>query len=75
MRPRGSAGARLETLTYREVLDLAKDRALRDYLVALMKDLNGNVTQAAERAGVERESMHRLLKRYGVKSEDFKPKA
>jgi len=75
MRPRGSAGARLETLTYREVLDLAKDRALRDYLIALMKDLNGNVTQAAERAGVERESMHRLLKRYGVKSEDFKPKA
>ena len=74
LRPRGSAGGRLETLTYREVLDLAKDRALRDYLVALMKDLNGNVTQAAERAGVERESMHRLLKRYGVKSEDFKPR-
>jgi DNA-binding NtrC family response regulator len=74
LRPRGPSGARLETLTYREVLDLAKDRALRDYLVALMKDLTGNVTQAAERAGIERESMHRLLKRYGVKSEDFKSK-
>ncbi len=75
VRPRGPAGARIETLTYREVLELAKDRALRDYLVALMKDMNGNVTQAAERAGVERESMHRLLKRYGVRSEDFKPKS
>ena len=39
-----------------------------------MKDLDGDVTQAAERAGVERESLHRLLKRYGVRSEDFKPK-
>ena len=39
-----------------------------------MKDLTGNVTQAAERAGIERESMHRLLKRSGVKSEDFKTK-
>jgi len=30
------------------------------------------VTRAAERAGIERESLHRLLKRYGVRSEDFK---
>lgn len=73
-RPRGSSVARLETLTYRDMLDLARDRATRDYLIALMKDLHGNVTQAAERAGVERESLHRLLKRHGVRSEDFKPK-
>ena len=67
-------GPRLETLTYRDVLDAARERATRDYLVALMKDLGGNVTQAAERAGIERESMHRLLKKHGVRSEDFKPK-
>jgi DNA-binding NtrC family response regulator len=67
-------GPRLETLTYRDVIDTARDRATRDYLVALMKDLGGNVTQAAERAGIERESMHRLLKKHGVRSEDFKPK-
>ena len=42
--------------------------------VAVMKDVSGNVTQAAERAGIERESMHRLLKKHGVRSEDFKPR-
>ena len=62
----------LESMSYRDVLETARDRATREYLVALMKELGGNVTQAAERAGIERESMHRLLKRYGVRSDDFK---
>jgi transcriptional regulator of acetoin/glycerol metabolism len=37
-----------------------------------MRELGGNVTEAARRAGMERESLHRLLKKYGVRSEDFK---
>jgi len=65
----------IEKLSYRDMLDTARDRATREYLVALMKELGGNVTQAAERAGIERESMHRLLKKHGVRSDDFKPKS
>ncbi|TMQ05564.1 MAG: sigma-54-dependent Fis family transcriptional regulator [Deltaproteobacteria bacterium] len=65
---------RPETLTYRDMLEAARERATRDYLVAVMKDVGGNVTQAAERAGIERESMHRLLKKHGVRSDDFKPR-
>ena len=64
----------LEERAYRDVLDVARERATRTYLIALMRDLAGNVTQAAERAGIERESLHRLLKKHGVRSEDFKPK-
>ncbi|MFH0342729.1 MAG: sigma-54-dependent transcriptional regulator [Chromatiales bacterium] len=59
-------------LTYRETVNLAVDRASREYLVALLREFSGNVTQAAARAGVERESLHRLLRRYGVRSEMFK---
>jgi len=59
-------------LPYREAVDLARDRVSRDYLTALMKETGGNVTRAAERAGMERESLHRLLKRYGLRSDDFK---
>ncbi len=69
---RSSHAAKLETLSYRDMLETARDRATREYLVALMKDVAGNVTQAAERAGIERESMHRLLKKHGVRSDDFK---
>jgi DNA-binding NtrC family response regulator len=62
----------LAGMPYREAVSVARDRMSRDYLVALMKEFGGNVTRAAERAGVERESLHRLLKRYGVRSDEFK---
>jgi DNA-binding NtrC family response regulator len=70
-RPRATTADELR-LTYREAVDLARDRASREYLVVLMRELGGNVTAAAARAGVERETLHRLLKRYGIRSETFK---
>jgi DNA-binding NtrC family response regulator len=73
LRPRTTRGTE-SRLTYREVVDLARDRASREYLIVLMRELDGNVTEASRRAGMERESLHRLLKRYGVRSEDFKPR-
>ncbi len=63
----------LVKMPYREALDVARDRVSRDYLFALMREFDGNVTRAAERAGIERESLHRLLKRYDIRSDDFKP--
>ena len=62
----------LAKMPYREAVDLARDRVTRDYLVALLRDMDGNVTQAAKRAGMARESLHRLLKRFGVRADDFK---
>jgi DNA-binding NtrC family response regulator len=62
----------LAKLPYREAVDGVRDTVSREYLTALMQEFGGNVTHAAERAGMERESLHRLLKRYGVRSEDFK---
>ena len=64
--------ANLALLSYREAVDLARDRGTREYLVALMREFGGAVTKAAERAGVERESLHRLLKRHGLRSNEFK---
>jgi DNA-binding NtrC family response regulator len=62
----------LVRLSYREAVEMARERASREYLTALMKEFGGNVTRAAERARTERESLHRLLKRYGVRSDEFK---
>ena len=57
---------------YREAVEQARDRSSREYLVALLTEFQGNVTRAAERAGLERESLHRLLKKHGLRSDDFK---
>jgi two-component system response regulator AtoC len=67
-----AAPGALAALPYKDAVADARDRVSRDYLVALMREFGGNVTRAAERAGMERESLHRLLRRYSVRSDDFK---
>lgn len=64
----------LASLPYREVLAVSRDQISKEYLIAVLKAVKGNVTQAADRAGVERESLHRLLKRYGLRADDFRAK-
>jgi two-component system response regulator AtoC len=50
--------------TYRAACEQAADAAGRVYLVDLLTELRGNVTRAAMAAGVERESLHRLLRKH-----------
>src|SRR5262245_36246442 len=67
-----AAEERLVSFSYREALADARDRGTREYLSALLKAFDGNVSRAAERAGLERESLHRLLRRYGIVAEDYR---
>ena len=62
----------LAALSYREALAVARDRGSREYLSALLRAFNGNVSRAAARAGLERESLHRLLRRHGISAEPFR---
>lgn len=41
------------------------------YLRDLMTETNGNVSEAARRAGTERRAMGRMLKRHGIERSDF----
>jgi len=67
-----AAPAALAAMPYKDAVEAARDRVSREYLVALLTEFAGNVTRAAERAGMERESLHRLLRRHGLRSDDFK---
>jgi DNA-binding NtrC family response regulator len=67
-----AAGEQLARLSYREALTEAQDRGSREYLVALLRACAGNVSRAAERAGLERESLHRLLRRHGIQADAFR---
>ena len=69
--PPGST-SRAPRIPYREALEQAREATSREYLSDLLAEFGGNVTRAAERAGLERESLHRLMKRYGLRSEDYK---
>jgi DNA-binding NtrC family response regulator len=60
---------------FHQAVEEARDRASRRYLVRLMRLYRGNVTLAARRAGMTRESLHRVLRKYAVHSEEYKEHA
>jgi DNA-binding NtrC family response regulator len=57
----------------------AKDRMLeifhRQYVEVLLQENNGNVSRAAEKAGIQRQYFHRLMKDAGIEAEEFKQRA
>lgn len=66
------AETKLSELSYKDAMALAHARASKQYLRDLMEEFNGNVSLAAERAQMERESLHRLLRRFGLRSRSFR---
>ena len=74
-RAQAPAIAELVELSYREFAELARYRATRQYLIALVHTHQGSVTEAARASGMERESLHRLLRRHDVHADDFRQRA
>jgi DNA-binding NtrC family response regulator len=60
------------SLSYRDAVNHARDNVSKEYLSALLRAFDGNVTRAAHHARLERESLHRLLKRYRLRAESFR---
>jgi two-component system response regulator AtoC len=50
----------------------ALDDAERDYLVSLLREKFGNVAQSARHAGMSRQGLHKLLKKYGLNASDYR---
>ena len=51
-------------------LRLAKDHFERAYVARLLAATSGNVAEAARRAGVDRRTLFRTLRRFGMKARD-----
>src|SRR3954465_14691168 len=63
-----------DIMSDRSVFHSDDAQAVRAALENLLTDCQGNVTLASRRAGVERQSMHRLLKRHGLAASDYRPR-
>ncbi|MFP4160093.1 MAG: sigma-54-dependent transcriptional regulator [Desulfobacterales bacterium] len=59
-------------LPYRE----AKESVLRTfnarYIGGLLRETEGNVTQAAKKCGLERQSLQQIMRRYDISAEDYR---
>jgi len=60
--------AREVSLGFHRAMEEARERASRAYLVELLRGSGGNVTRAAIRAGMTRESLHRVLRKNGIRA-------
>ncbi len=62
------------TLSFKD----AKDRTIRNfhkkYIEALLHETGGNISKAAEVAGIQRQYLHRLIKESGIEASIFKGK-
>ncbi len=61
--------------SFQEAKARAVERFEKRYLRWLMTETGGNVTQAARRAGKERRSLGKLLKKHGIRKRHFQPRA
>jgi two-component system nitrogen regulation response regulator NtrX len=46
----------------------ARERFEREYIQRRLKEVNGNITRAAELLGIERSNLHRKMKAYGIEA-------
>jgi two-component system response regulator GlrR len=51
----------------------ARREAERAYLDTLLRSTGGNVSAAARHAGVHRTELHRLMRRHGLRGQDYRP--
>lgn len=70
--------AALSTLatTTSEALPGSRDEALaiaeQDYLEALLRENQGNVARSASQAGLSRQGLHKLIKKYKIDTELYR---
>ena len=67
---RAEMSKQLLALPYHEAKDRVLETFEKSYLLEHLKAANGVVTRAAQRAGLPRQSVHRMLRRLGISTSD-----
>ncbi len=62
-------------LPYKVVKDQVLEQFTTAYVTRLLEKTHGNVSLAAERSGIKRQSLQKILKRYGIDPEQFRSEA
>ena len=65
-------GKDIHGMHYKEAKEELLRRFHADYLGELLRRNNGNVTHSARECGLERQALQQILRRYGLKSQDFR---
>lgn len=58
-----------ENMLYKDAKEAWLAAFERNYLTSLLKGTEGNISRAAQKAGIDRKTIHRLIKRYKLNTE------
>jgi DNA-binding NtrC family response regulator len=61
-------------LSFKEAKDKMIDLFHNQYIMSLLRESGGNISKAADMAGIQRQYLHRLMKEAGIDAEQFKQK-
>ncbi len=61
-------------MPFREAKEAVIKQFYRQYIMGLLEQHNGNISRAAEKAEIQRQYLHRLIKEAGLETEMFKRK-
>jgi DNA-binding NtrC family response regulator len=62
----------VQQLTFRDAKEQMTQLFHRQYVEALLRENKGNISRAADRAGIQRQYLHRLMKESGINADEFK---
>lgn len=62
------------TLSFKDAKDRMISRFHNLYIMSLLRESGGNISKAAEMAGIQRQYLHRLMKEAGIEAEQFRDK-
>ena len=65
----------ISRMDYRDARRTILEEFNRKYLACLLNGVEGNVSLAARRAGIERQSLQHLMRKYDIRSADFRKDA
>jgi DNA-binding NtrC family response regulator len=61
-------------LSFKEAKERMIHRFHNQYIMALLRESGGNISKAADMAGIQRQYLHRLMKEAGIEADQFKQK-
>lgn len=71
--PVGIQHAQATPLTIAHSREAALENAEREYLIALLRQNEGNVAQSARVAGLSRQGLHKLLQKHQLAADSYRP--
>jgi DNA-binding NtrC family response regulator len=65
----------ISRLPFKAAKDKMMELFYRHYIKHLLQESAGNISKAAEAAGIQRQYLHRLMKEAGIDADQFKVKS